>query len=419
MQTMSQPPPFERPLEDSNSSSVPSVSPTDTSTEACPHCGLDWRSTNRLVASARRKIELQEEKLAVERKLLKQDQRNFKRRLRAANGGLAERQKEVEQQLGELQAQHAVIVRSLHNEIARLEKEGVSGEKIEELQKQLEEKQTVIDGYEKRQEVSSEGSSECDKCRELQWKVKNHEQNMQSTEKEYKANLESAQKQLASLQVQSSQSQQSMQRELQQLRAQNAELTQQLRQQATNYEAPTKPEYPIVTEREWKGEAHSGLYSGQWHQEKPHGSGTLRRDDGAVYNGEWHAGHFAGQGVLAKLEGDLLDGTWVASKLEGHCTTCWSDGRIYQGPYVGGNRHGNDAIMTWPHGAHYRGEFVDDKRTGQGKYVYSDGRSYEGAYRDDRPHGYGVLKSSDGSVVYDGHWENGEFLRDREDDDSE
>lgn len=66
--------------------------------------------------------------------------------------------------------------------------------------------------------------------------------------------------------------------------------------------------------------------------------------------------------------------------------------------------------MTWPYGAHYSGHFVEDKRNGEGEYHYADGRRFKGSYQDDRPHGYGILSSSDGTVIYDGQWELGEFL---------
>jgi len=75
-----------------------------------------------------------------------------------------------------------------------------------------------------------------------------------------------------------------------------------------------------------------------------------------------------------------------------------------------GERHG-PGVSTWPYGASYRGNFVKDKRNRpDGTYVYADSRCYTGSYRDDRPHGYGVLRTADGAVIYDGMWELGEFI---------
>jgi hypothetical protein len=51
-----------------------------------------------------------------------------------------------------------------------------------------------------------------------------------------------------------------------------------------------------------------------------------------------------------------------------------------------------------------------DRRNGQGKYWYADGRCYSGEYKDDRPNGQGKQTDSDGSVLYDGEWNLGEFI---------
>jgi hypothetical protein len=67
-------------------------------------------------------------------------------------------------------------------------------------------------------------------------------------------------------------------------------------------------------------------------------------------------------------------------------------------------------IETWPHGARYEGEYHMDRRNGQGTYWYADGRSYSGEYKDDRPNGQGKQTDSDGSVLYDGEWNLGEFI---------
>ena len=66
--------------------------------------------------------------------------------------------------------------------------------------------------------------------------------------------------------------------------------------------------------------------------------------------------------------------------------------------------------MCWPHGAHYSGEWQNDKRNGLGKYTHADGRLYSGEYKDDRPHGRGSLKAANGEVIFEGQWELGEQM---------
>lgn len=156
-----------------------------------------------------------------------------------------------------------------------------------------------------------------------------------------------------------------------------------------------------------------GLYTGYVDAgtSLPDGDGTLRLEDGSVLDGAWKNGKPV-VGVLCTVDGDIYRGRWSGDgKMHGDdCLYVYADGHLYRGSFDGGLKHGSKGIMTWPYGAHYRGDFSQDKRTGSGKYRHADGRTYEGHYRDDRPHGYGVLKASNGSVIYDGQWEWGEFV---------
>jgi hypothetical protein len=167
-----------------------------------------------------------------------------------------------------------------------------------------------------------------------------------------------------------------------------------------------------VMEYEWLGPQWSGVYTGELStiSHNPDGDGTLRVDDGAVYNGQWRNGKPHGAGVWATIEGDLYcSNTWIDGEKHGPSVDVLCDGCVYRGNYEHGKRHGH-GILTWPYGAHYTGQFENDKRNGQGVYVHADGRCYTGLYLDDRPHGYGVMKAVDGTVLYDGMWELGEFL---------
>lgn len=171
-----------------------------------------------------------------------------------------------------------------------------------------------------------------------------------------------------------------------------------------------------VLNKEWYGESLAGIYIGYWSLEhnEPDVHGTLRVEDGAIYDGKWHRGMRHGHGVYATIEGDVYHGEWRNGQYDGWGTLVWSDGRVYRGHWKDGKRHDSgSSLMTWPHGATYQGPYEKDKRSGaSGRYTYPDGRTYSGAYRDDRPHGRGTLTDAQGTVVYDGHWEFGEFLGD-------
>jgi hypothetical protein len=183
---------------------------------------------------------------------------------------------------------------------------------------------------------------------------------------------------------------------------------------ATIQQRPPEPDektHRHVMEFEWHGSNEAGVYTG-WllkATNNPDGSGTLRLAEGDVYDGDWKDGKRHGHGVFVTLDGDIYNGGWTEGAYHGYGVFVWSAGKIYRGDYVNGERHGQ-AVMTWPYGANYQGEYANDKRNGKGIYVYADGRCYTGEYRDEKPHGYGQLKATDGTIIYDGAWEFGEYL---------
>jgi hypothetical protein len=80
----------------------------------------------------------------------------------------------------------------------------------------------------------------------------------------------------------------------------------------------------------------------------------------------------------------------------------------YGGEFRAGRKHGKGA-KTWANGDRYEGGFVEDRKEGQGVYVFGRGRwageRYEGAFVNDRRHGFGVYRWPTGDV-YAGPWEN-------------
>ena len=62
-------------------------------------------------------------------------------------------------------------------------------------------------------------------------------------------------------------------------------------------------------------------------------------------------------------------------------------------------------VYTWPSGAKYDGDYVDDKKHGKGVMTWPDGRKYDGDYVDDKMHGKGVMTSPHGRK-YRSEWQN-------------
>jgi hypothetical protein len=64
-----------------------------------------------------------------------------------------------------------------------------------------------------------------------------------------------------------------------------------------------------------KGKAR---YSGQFQNQKPHGSGKAEYGDGSIYEGEWRSGKWHGQGTMTLASGTKLMGTWQDSRFIGN-----------------------------------------------------------------------------------------------------
>ncbi|MDA8866592.1 trypsin-like peptidase domain-containing protein [Porticoccaceae bacterium] len=76
----------------------------------------------------------------------------------------------------------------------------------------------------------------------------------------------------------------------------------------------------------------------------------------------------------------------------------------YIGEFKNDKRHGQGTYI-FSHGDVYVGEFKNDKRHGQGTYTYSEGDQYEGEHKDNKWHGYGKFTFSNGDV-YVGEFKN-------------
>ena len=57
----------------------------------------------------------------------------------------------------------------------------------------------------------------------------------------------------------------------------------------------------------------------------------------------------------------------------------------------------------------YIGDFKDGKRSGLGTLIFSNGAKYVGEFKEGKQNGIGVLYGSDGLIVNNGIWANGEF----------
>jgi hypothetical protein len=84
----------------------------------------------------------------------------------------------------------------------------------------------------------------------------------------------------------------------------------------------------------------------------------------------------------------------------------YSDGRIYVGKWNNGQWNDDNGRATYPNGDIYNGNFYEDQRHGQGKYVFLDGRIYQGGFSNDQRCGHGTYSWPDNSI-YEGEFYNG------------
>jgi hypothetical protein len=91
----------------------------------------------------------------------------------------------------------------------------------------------------------------------------------------------------------------------------------------------------------------------------------------------------------------------------GRGTAVYPTGDRYEGDFVEGKMEGR-GVYTWPSGARYEGDWLAGEMHGQGTYRFRTGRVYVGELRDSKMHGYGREYDTDGGLLYEGQWRNGQ-----------
>ena len=206
-------------------------------------------------------------------------------------------------------------------------------------------------------------------------------------------------------------------------------------------------------------------YSGNWKNSKKHGQGTYTWKSGNKYVGQWQNSNMHGQGVKTFKNGKIQRGIWkndkfIGSKTEkslskyqskakdtiklnktnecpssGYKDNCkgrmsYGDGDTYIGFFKNNKRHGqgtyvykNGTKLTgtfykglpsygtetyggkWK-GDRYTGNFKNWYRSGQGTFTWKNGNKYVGQWEEGKRHGQGTFTWKSGNK-YVGQWEEG------------
>lgn len=156
--------------------------------------------------------------------------------------------------------------------------------------------------------------------------------------------------------------------------------------------------------------------------------------DGSIYVGQWAAnstGHIRqGQGKLYMKDGGYIEGYWQAGKPHLLARYIYSNGNYYEGDFIQGQRSGSGQFCTFDNSLTYEGEwaynkrngtgretaqgviydgnFLNDTKTGRGKFQWVDGSWFEGDLLNGEIEGEGEYHWSDGKW-YKGQWKEGKM----------
>ncbi|MDC1055647.1 hypothetical protein OAQ06_00200 [bacterium] len=154
-------------------------------------------------------------------------------------------------------------------------------------------------------------------------------------------------------------------------------------------------------------------YSGNWKNSKKHGRGTYTWKSGNKYVGQWQKSNMHGQGVMTFKNGKIQRGIWkndkfIGSKTENALSKYQSKAKdsiklnqTNECP-SSGYKDNCKGRMSYGGGDTYIGFFKNNKRHGQGTYVYKNGTKLTGTFFKGLP--------SYGTETYGGKWKGDTYI---------
>ena len=142
------------------------------------------------------------------------------------------------------------------------------------------------------------------------------------------------------------------------------------------------------------------VYEGEWKDDEEHGKGKYTWTSGKVYEGEWKDGEEDGQGKMIYANGVKVEGNWENGKLIGERTYIFKYGfqcKIECDFDSSGIKFGS---ITYPNGDKYVGQWKNTNTiTWTAPYCPLFVQ-----------HGWGRLYKHNSNDVYEGHWDENNFI---------
>ena len=138
--------------------------------------------------------------------------------------------------------------------------------------------------------------------------------------------------------------------------------------------------------------------------------GTVTHANGERYVGEFKDGKYNGQGTLTTANVGVYVGEWKDDRRNGQGTYTFVSGNKYVSEFKDDKASGQ-GTLTFANGDKYVGELKDYMRNGQGTLTTANGDIYVGEWKDDRRSGQGTRYASNGSIINQGIWDGGIFVR--------
>ncbi|CAB3230938.1 unnamed protein product [Arctia plantaginis] len=130
-------------------------------------------------------------------------------------------------------------------------------------------------------------------------------------------------------------------------------------------------------------------YDGGWLQNERFGYGSREYCTSSGYKGEWERNIREGKGLMIWPNDDFYRGEWKNGVMSGHGIYIWEANynntmsvpslKAYQGYWEKGQRNGQGVLslgLGW--GSYYKGDFVNNMKSGTGKFVTNNGLILQG-----------------------------------------